>query len=126
MVDKLSRFRPAIPTIPPVQPLRRLGEGPLTQREEFRNILEQEEIVFSSHARKRLEQRGISMNPAILEGLHQGMRCLEEKGGRDALLMMQDLAFVVNVPRRTVVTCIDSESRRGNVFTNIDSVVIVE
>jgi flagellar operon protein len=37
---------------------------------------------------------------------------------------MDDLAMVVSVRNRTVVTVVDKEHLKQNVFTNIDSAVI--
>lgn len=48
------------------------------------------------------------------------------KGSRDSLVLMDDLALVVSIRNRTVITAVDANSRRGNVFTNIDSVVLAE
>ena len=41
------------------------------------------------------------------------------------ILMNNDLAFVVSVTNRTVITAMDGSSIKDNVFTNIDSAVIV-
>jgi flagellar operon protein len=48
-----------------------------------------------------------------------------QKGGRESLVMMGDSALVVSVKNRTVVTALDKAQMRGNVFTNIDSAVII-
>ena len=49
---------------------------------------------------------------------------MREKGGRNSLVLVGEVAFVVNVPERVVVTCMDSNSRKDNIFTNIDSAII--
>ena len=49
---------------------------------------------------------------------------IEQAGGRPALVLLRDLAFIVSVKNRTVVTAIDGEHLRDNVFTNIDSAVV--
>jgi hypothetical protein len=38
--------------------------------------------------------------------------------------LLDELALVVSVQNHTVVTAMDGGSERGNVYTNIDSVVI--
>ena len=50
----------------------------------------------------------------------------QEKGSRDSLILLDELALVVSVRSRTVVTAMDEASRSDHVFTNIDSVVIGE
>jgi len=50
----------------------------------------------------------------------------DEKGAKDSLVLLRDLAFIVNVKNRTVVTAVDGEHLKDNVFTNIDSAVIAQ
>ena len=61
--------------------------------------------------------------PHIVEGEDPGDRA-EQKGSKDSLVLLDDLAFVVSVKNKTVVTAVDSNRAKENVFTNIDSVVI--
>ena len=53
------------------------------------------------------------------------MHQLEAKGARDALLLRNDAAFVVNIPSRTVVTAMGQGELQERVFTNIDSAMLV-
>jgi flagellar operon protein len=46
------------------------------------------------------------------------------KGGKESLILLDDLAFVVSVKNRTVITAVGADRMADNVFTNIDSVVI--
>jgi flagellar operon protein len=48
----------------------------------------------------------------------------EAKGSKDSLILLDDLALVVSVQNRLVVTAMDEQSSKEHVFTNIDSVVI--
>jgi len=87
----------------------------------FERILDQE-ITFSAHARRRLEERAIPLSREVKEKLEEGLRTLEAKGGRTSLIVVDGVAFVVNVPERTVITCVENENR---VFTHIDSVLFM-
>ena len=80
---------------------------------------------ISTHAWKRIQQRGISMTDAQQRTLAEAMQQLAQKGARDALLMRSDAAFVVNVPNRTVVTAIDQQEMQHRVFTQIDSAMLL-
>ncbi len=80
---------------------------------------------ISSHAWKRIQQRGISMTDAQQRSLAEAMQQLADKGAHDALLMRADAAFVVNVPNRTVVTAIDRHEMQHRVFTQIDSAMLL-
>lgn len=83
------------------------------------------EIRFSKHAMKRLNDRSISLTPEQSERLKDGVRKADAKGINESLVMVDDLAFIVNVPSKTVVTAMDDDHTGQNVFTNIDGAVIV-
>ncbi|PNU21123.1 hypothetical protein C2E25_03570 [Geothermobacter hydrogeniphilus] len=81
-------------------------------------------VRFSRHADQRLQQRGLRISGEQSQRLQQAMRKVADKGGRDSLVLLDNLALVVSVPNNTVVTVSDRGSLRENVFTNIDSAVI--
>lgn len=83
------------------------------------------EVKFSKHAQQRLSSRNITLEPQQVEKLNQAVQRAGEKGARESLVLMNDLAFIVSVPNKTVVTAVDGQSLKENVFTNIDSAVIV-
>lgn len=82
------------------------------------------ELRFSAHAQTRLQSRKISIGDAQMARLQGAVDRAASKGSRDSLVLMDDLAMVVSVKNRTVVTVVDSENLKQNVFTNIDSAVI--
>jgi flagellar operon protein len=81
-------------------------------------------LQFSKHAQKRLASRNIELSPMDLEKIEEAVDTLRRKGGRDSLVLMGDLALVVSVKNNTVITAVDENSSKENVFTNIDSAVI--
>ena len=94
----------------------------------FQEILQSksnEQLKFSKHAAVRLENRGIELTDAQLERLNDGARKAGQKGIRDSLVIVDNLAFIVNVPNKTVVTAMDSRETEENVFTNINGAVIM-
>lgn len=84
---------------------------------------ELEKIKFSNHAMKRLESRKIHLSDEEIAKIQDAVEKAEAKGSRDSLILMNNTAFIVNIPNRTVVTAIEVENSNENVFTNIDSVV---
>ena len=82
------------------------------------------ELRFSGHALDRVRQRGIDLGGDRLTRLEEGVARAAAKGGRDSLVLVDGTAFVVSVKNRTVVTAVDQEHMREQVFTNIDSAVI--
>ena len=83
-----------------------------------------EGVRFSGHALERLQRRGIQMDDAALARLNGGVARAAAKGSRESLVLLDDTAFVVSVRNRTVVTAVDRDHMRDQVFTNIDSAVI--
>ena len=94
----------------------------------FQEILQnksKEQLKFSKHAAVRLADRGIELTDAQLERLNDGAYKAGQKGIRDSLVIVDDLAFIVNVPNKTVVTAMNSRETEENVFTNINGAVIM-
>ncbi len=83
-------------------------------------------LHFSRHAARRIEQRGLALDEGRLERLERAVGQAEAKGAKDSLILLDELALVVSVQNRTVVTAVDEASRKEHVFTNIDSVVIAQ
>lgn len=108
------------PTQPTGQPVKPVGDSP------FAKLLEQtQEVKFSQHAQDRLKARNISFSSDQLQQLEGAVNSVAQKGGKESLVMMGDAALVVSVKNRTVVTAMDRSQMKGNVFTNIDSAVII-
>ncbi len=82
------------------------------------------DVKFSKHAVNRLNDRNIELTNDQMLRLKQGARMAGEKGIRDSLILVDQLAFIVNVPNHTVVTAMDQTENDNNVFTNIDGAVI--
>lgn len=95
-------------------------------KHDFSEALNQANLRFSNHAQKRLESRNINLADDGLVRLASAVDKAEQRGGQDSLVLMDDLAFIVNVPDRKVVTALDTNERGEGVFTRIDSVVLAD
>lgn len=84
---------------------------------------ELEKVKFSNHALKRLESRNIQLSDEAMSKIQNAVEKAESKGAKDSLVMMDNTAFIINIPNRTVVTAMEVAESNENVFTNIDSVV---
>ncbi|MCI8510051.1 MAG: flagellar protein [Lachnospiraceae bacterium] len=99
----------------------------------FREILEKTSsakenlpgVIFSKHANERLASRNINLNDDQMNRLNKGVMQAKEKSINESLVMMDNIAFIVNVKNNTVITAMDQENNDSNVFTNIDGAVIV-
>lgn len=116
----------------PIQPIGRpqAPTKPTRKAEEsFSNLLQKEiqqsnKLKFSKHAQARLDARQITLNQNHLNRLDEAVKKAEQKGSRESLVLLDDLAFVVSIKNKTVITAVDGNNRKENVFTNIDSAVI--
>ena len=106
---------------------------PVTPSISFNDILkaksletaDKSELRFSKHAANRLIDRNISLSDEQKQRLTDATVKAGEKGIKESLVLMDSLAFVVNIPNNTVITALDKSETDLNVFTNIDGAVIV-
>ncbi|MCL5035331.1 MAG: flagellar protein [Bacteroidetes bacterium] len=97
------------------------------QGKSFDEVLrgELDRVKFSHHAQTRLESRNITLSDSDLKQLADAVDRAGQKGSQDSLVLMKNVAFIVNVKNRTVVTAVDGDNLNDNVFTNIDSAVLI-
>jgi flagellar operon protein len=82
-------------------------------------------VQFSKHAQERVEQRGIEVTDTLLDDLNQAVEKAREKGARDVVVIGEKGAFIINVANNMVITTMTQREMKNNVFTNIDSAVIL-
>lgn len=109
----------------PAQLKRPNPSAPSNSGVSFEDLLKRDMLKFSNHAVKRLEQRGIHLENRQLDQISSAVDKAAAKGSKESLILMQDMALIVSVPNRTVVTAVDGKSMKDNVFTQIDSAVII-
>ncbi|MDI9641132.1 TIGR02530 family flagellar biosynthesis protein [Kamptonema cortianum] len=91
---------------------------------DFSSILA-DRLKVSKHAETRLQSRELQLDQAKWERVLEGVDRAAQKGAKESLVMVDDIALVVSVRNRTVITAVDQNHLKENVFTNIDSAVIV-
>lgn len=95
--------------------------------EELRTMLSgKSQVQFSNHAIKRLESRDIDVTENdALERLNKGVELAAQKGCGQSLILVDGTAYIVSVANNKVITTVSQADLKENVFTNIDSTVIV-
>ncbi|HZK33976.1 MAG TPA: TIGR02530 family flagellar biosynthesis protein [Bacillota bacterium] len=83
-------------------------------------------IRLSAHASKRLIERNLTLNDGDIETLRDAMDRAEEKGARESLMLYKDIAFIASISNKTLITAMDPKESKDNIFTNIDSAVILD
>ncbi|MDK2809111.1 MAG: hypothetical protein PWP24_1848 [Clostridiales bacterium] len=124
MVGKIGSYQTSIPN-------ETKTKNASSSISNFRDILQKTQenaseetnaLKFSKHANERLESRNIDLSQSQLNRLVNGTQKAREKGINESLVMVDNLAFIVNVKNNTVVTAVNDA--KDNVFTNIDGAVI--
>ena len=97
---------------------------------DFSNILQKEinnkdGFTLSNHAAQRLKDRNINLDEADMNRINDGLNKAEEKGAKDSLILYKDVVMVASIKNKTIITAVDKASSKDNVFTNIDSVVML-
>lgn len=100
------------------------------QGQSFQDILskvksQNTEVKFSKHAINRLGQRNIQLSESEMVKINDAIDKADQKGIKDALIIMDNKAFVANIKNKTIITAATNEQLKENVFTNIDGAVII-
>ncbi|MEE9553072.1 MAG: TIGR02530 family flagellar biosynthesis protein [candidate division Zixibacteria bacterium] len=100
-----------------------------TGKTDFKNQLidsigQRESVKFSNHAAERLRSRDVEMTPDKAERLVKAVDAANEKGAKESLVLLDELAFVVSVKNRTVITACELNGLKDGVFTKIDSAIV--
>src|SRR5579884_375008 len=123
---------PGIIPGPAPRPAGRPVQIPPTSAPSFRSVLEQQQqlgkaqpLKFSAHAMQRLQSRNIKLSNEDVARMNVMADKAAEKGAKQSLFMLRDVAMVVSIKNRTVITAVDQDSMKENVFTNIDSAAVI-
>lgn len=106
------------------------AKKPIAKEQSFQQILLQKQLLnesvnelkFSKHACLRLQDRNITISSDQMKRLQDGAGKAKAKGIQESLVMVDDLAFIVNTKSNTVITAVNE--LENSVFTNIDGAVI--
>jgi flagellar operon protein len=113
-ISELMATQPSAPVSPAQQ--GRVGE--------FADLL-QDRLKLSGHAQTRLQSRNIELDKDAWDRVMSGVEKAALKGAKESLVMVDDVALVVSIKNKTVITAVDKSMLKDNVFTNIDSAIVV-
>ena len=114
-----------------IDPARKNNANPKNQvpSTDFQDILSQAELrpelSLSLHAQKRVDERSITMDSTEFAKLKTALQTLENKGGRESLVVTDRAAYIIDVANRKVITAMNKQDLKENVFTKIDSTLFV-
>lgn len=126
------------PQIGQTTPVKPSGTGPAVRRPaaadkeaiSFHQVLEglqqKREVVFSAHARERIEHRNISLDAGDIARIGEAMDKVGAKGSRSSLFLYGEVALLASIANRTIITAVDGNEEEERIFTGIDSAVILK
>ena len=127
-LNRINQYNPVLPP-DPINTTARPNQSKAVSEINFKEVLRQklstDTIKFSSHCQKRLEQNNIQLDQQQMDRLNSAVDKAAVKGARESCVIMEDKVFIINIANRTVKTVVDGQRMKDNVFTNIDSAVIV-
>lgn len=91
----------------------------------LKSIQQEKELKISGHAMDRLKERQIELSKNDLDSLKSAVENIRNKGGKEALILYNNIAFITSIRNNTIITAVDKDSLKENVFTNIDSAMIL-
>ncbi|MBE6051362.1 MAG: flagellar biosynthesis protein [Clostridium sp.] len=79
--------------------------------------------TLSKHAAERI--RDIGFTESDMKNIQKGFELAEDKGAKNSVMVYKDVALIASIENKTVITAVDKDRAESNVFTNIDSVVLL-
>lgn len=130
MDNRLMINQPVQPLEPSNQTRKQNPSRKSGSKADFKELLQKQikqndKLQFSKHAKERIASRRINVSDVQMEKLTSGLEKAADKGSKDSLIMVDGVAYVVSVENNTVITAIDDQNVKENVFTNIDSAVFM-
>lgn len=132
-MDQINRLtRPIVTGTPATLPQQggtQAQQGVQESGQSFLSVLQRQleegsNTAFSKHAVSRVHERQIDVSATNLQRLDEGMKLAQDKGLNEALILIDQNAYIVNAASGKVIT-VDGEADKGSVFTNIDGTVII-
>jgi len=116
-----------IPYHPPIQPTVKQQINPTT-KQSFIDHLKQaaeQQLKMSKHATERLNERNIDISEGEWQQITEKVFEAKDKGVNQPLVLLDQAALVVSAKNATVITVLDRNEAREQLFTNIDGTIIL-
>ncbi len=110
--------------IQPGTPLKKNQDIDSSFKDIFKEKFRENEVTFSKHANERISERNIDVSPEVTDKLNEAVEQAKDKGLKNVLVMIDNQAFIVSTMSNKVITAVNSNELKENIFTNIDGAVI--
>lgn len=90
----------------------------------LKNIKNKDEgFTVSKHAALRLNE--INFTKDDMKQIEKGFEIAKDKNSKNTVMLYKDVALIASVENKTLITAVERERAKDNIFTNVDSVVIL-
>lgn len=100
----------------------------INEKTSFKDVLDNVKIknegfTVSKHAALRLNE--INFTEEDMKEIEKGFKIAKEKNSKNTVMLYKDVALIASVENKTLITAVEKERAKDNIFTNIDSVVLL-
>lgn len=123
-IKKLSSIDSSVKYIPKTKDSENINSAFKDLFKEKLKDKAENEVVFSKHASERIKERNMDVDSSVTDKLNQASEQARDKGLKSVLVMIDNQAFIISTQNNKVVTALNSNDLKENIFTNIDGAVI--
>ena len=97
-------------------------------KKSFKDVLcsvksKDEGFSVSKHEALRLNE--INFTSEDMKQIEKGFEIAKGKNSKNTVMLYKDVALIASVENKTIITAVEKERAKDNIFTNVDSVVIL-
>ena len=109
----------------PVKSNNKINSSNKVNHSTFKDVLDNaiqnnNSYTFSKHAAQRISE--LNFTSKDMEAIGKGFEIAQDKGARNSVMLYKNVALIASIENKTVITAVDKERAKENVFTNVDSV----
>ena len=60
-----------------------------------------------------------------MKEIEKGFQIAKDKNSRNTVMIYKNVALIASVENKTLITAVEKDRAKNNIFTNVDSVVIL-
>ena len=84
-----------------------------------------DQLKISKHASERMQEREIEISDSDWQEVNHRIIEAQQKGIKQPLVLLDNAALIVSAKNNTVITVLDRDEAKSQIFTNIDGTIII-
>ena len=118
-----------VPFQPNLTKVHKQLEVSSTKQSNFAQIFDQfktiEPLKISKHATERMQLRDISISDHEWDIITEKVSEAKQKGVKQPLVILDQATLIVSATNHTVITALDRQEAKEQLFTNIDGTIVI-